>query len=207
MRLFVTGIGTEIGKTISSSILVEALQADYWKPVQAGELENSDTMRVEELISNGRTILHPERYSFFEPASPHYASALEGVQMKLEDFELPETDNHLIVEGAGGLLVPLNDKHLMIDLMAHLKLPVVLVSRHYLGSINHTLLSLEALQNRGIEVLGIIFNGDEHPPTEEAILQHSNATVLGRIHDEEGWYAEKVLRYAEQFKSALVPIM
>jgi dethiobiotin synthetase len=144
-QLFVTGISTEVGKTVVSSILTEYLQADYWKPIQSGDLHLSDTMKVQSLVSNSKTVFHPERYRLQSPLSPHASAEIDGIQISLNDFELPQTENNLIVEGAGGLFVPLNEKDTVIDLIERLKLPVVLVSRNYLGSINHTMLSIEAL--------------------------------------------------------------
>ena len=170
--LFVTGIGTEVGKTVVSACLVRALAAHYWKPVQAGDLHLTDTDKVRHwaAISPERTF--PERWALQLPASPHAAAAQERVRIELEDFTLPEGPGALIVEGAGGLFVPLNDTHTMLDLIVRLGLPVVLVSRHYLGSINHTLLSLAALRSRGITDIRLVFNGEEHPTTEQAIIRH-----------------------------------
>ena len=179
--LFVTGIGTDIGKTLISAILVEKLQADYWKPVQSGDLDNSDTMKVQRLVSNPRTVFHPEGYRLTHACSPHQSAAMDGVQIEPGRIRLPKTRNSLIVEGAGGLMVPLNDECLIIDLIKELKAEVVLVSRNYLGSINHTLLSAEALNHRNIRVKGIIFNGNKNEATEQYILKYTNYALLGRI--------------------------
>ena len=135
--IFITGIGTGIGKTVVAAILTESLKADYWKPVQSGDLDNSDTMKVKSLISNDKTIFHSETFRLTHPFSPHKSAALDGIEISLNDFKLPETTNSLIIEGAGGLMVPLNDKDLMIDLIKKLNAEVVLVIQHYLGSINH----------------------------------------------------------------------
>ena len=197
MKIFVTGIGTEVGKTVISAILTEALQADYWKPVQAGNLEFTDTDQVRELVSNGKSIFHPEAYRLKLPASPHYAAEQEGINISLDDISMPQTDNHLIVEGAGGLLVPLSQSDLIIDLITRFAIPVVLVSRHYLGSINHTLLSIEVLKSRGIEVLGIIFNGAENKGTEQAILKFGGLKSLGRISQEDVISSSIISGYAE----------
>jgi dethiobiotin synthetase len=172
---FLTGIGTDVGKTVVAATLVEALQADYWKPIQAGDLDHTDTMKVRQLVANSNSVFHPERYQLTAPMSPHAAAAIDGVRIKLADFSLPDTQNTLIVEGAGGLMVPLNDYDTMIDLIERLQLPVILVSRHYLGSINHTLLSIDALKKRNLRIAGLIFNGDPLPSTEEAIEK------IGRI--------------------------
>ncbi|GAB3894585.1 dethiobiotin synthase [Larkinella knui] len=181
LQFIMAGIGTEIGKTVVSAIIVEALQADYWKPVQSGALEDSDTETVRRLISNPVSRFHPETYRLREPLSPHAAAAIDGIEISLNAFALPQTTNHLIVELAGGLMVPLNNQDLMIDLVKQLDLPVLLVSKHYLGSINHTLLSVEALQSRSIPIRGIIFNGPETPATEAFILNYTGLNCLGRI--------------------------
>lgn len=181
MQFFVTGIGTEIGKTIVSAILTEYLQADYWKPVQSGDLHWSDTMKVQALVSNHRSVFHPERHRLQAPLSPHASAALDGVQIELTDFNLPQTSNHLIVEGAGGLIVPLNEQDVMLDLIEQLQIPVILVSRNYLGSINHTMLSLEALAHRQITVAGIVFNGESNPATESFIEKNSHVPVLFHV--------------------------
>ncbi len=203
MRLFVTGIGTEVGKTIISAILVEALQADYWKPVQAGDLDYSDTMKVTGLITNSKSVFHPETHALNHPMSPHAAAERDGVEIELEDFKVPETNNHLVIEGAGGLMVPLNRKDCVIDLIAQVDADVVIVSRNYLGSINHTLLSIEALQNRGVEIKGIIFNDVENPDTESVILEMSGLKFLGRVDLEDEFNQEIISRYADRFKGEL----
>ena len=179
--LFVTGIGTDIGKTLISAILVEKLKCDYWKPVQAGELDNSDTMKVQRLVSNSTTIFHPEAYRLTQPYSPHKAAALDGITIEEKTIIAPKTDNTLLIEGAGGLMVPLNDHALVIDLIKQLNADVILVSQNYLGSINHTLLSIEALKQRGIPVKGIIFNGEENTSTEDYIINYTQVAHLGRI--------------------------
>src|ERR1700753_1865673 len=142
--LFVTGIGTGIGKTIVSVILVEKLQADYWKPVQSGDLQDTDSDKIRSLVSNDKTRIFPEAYRLTQPFSPHKSAAIDNVTIDPDAFVVPVTDNMLIIEGAGGLMVPLNNNFLMIDLIKKLNAEVILVSRNYLGSINHTLLSLEA---------------------------------------------------------------
>lgn len=180
-KYFVSGIGTEIGKTIVSTVLVEKLKADYWKPIQSGDLDNSDTHKVKSLISNKDSVFHPEAYQLTQPFSPHHSAALDGITISLDQIKLPKTNNSLIIEGAGGLMVPLNAKHLMIDLIVKLNAEVILVSKNYLGSINHTLLTIEALKNRGITIKGLIFNGIENKSSEEIIINLSGLTVLGRI--------------------------
>lgn len=179
MNYFVTAIGTDSGKTLVSSILVEALKADYWKPVQAGMPTDSET--VSDLISNELTKIHPETHLLKIPASPHAAAKFEHLSIQLDDFVLPETNNDIIIEGAGGLLVPLNDDDFVIDIAVDLKAPVILVANLYLGSINHTLLTIDYLQQNEIPVTGIIFNGEDNPESERIIEKHSGYKVLLRI--------------------------
>ncbi|MET3980114.1 dethiobiotin synthetase [Mucilaginibacter sp. UYP25] len=179
--LFVTGIGTDIGKTLISAVLVEKLKCDYWKPVQSGELDNSDTMKVQRLISNKTSVFHPETYCLIQPYSPHKSAMLDGITIDESTIIAPKTDNQLLIEGAGGLMVPLNDHCLVIDLIKQLNAEVILVSQNYLGSINHTLLSIEALKTRGIPVKGIIFNGEENASTEEYIIKYTQIKHLGRV--------------------------
>jgi dethiobiotin synthetase len=179
--IFVTGIGTGIGKTVVSAVLTEKLKADYWKPVQSGDLDNSDTLKVKSLVSNPATVFHPETYGLTQPYSPHKSARIDGIEIDEEKFSVPKTDNLLIIEGAGGLMVPLNDHFLMIDLIKQLDAAVVLVSQNYLGSINHTLLSVMALKQYGIDIKGIIFNGDLEPDSESYILQYTGVKLLGHL--------------------------
>lgn len=180
MQFVVAGIGTGVGKTVVSGILTEALSACYWKPVQAGDLHDSDSMKVQSWLSNG-TVL-PEKYMLKTPASPHYSAETDGLVLTAKDFVLPEIESNLIVEGAGGLMVPLNNEGLLyIDVFQQWNLPLILVSRHYLGSINHTLLSFEALKSRNIPVHGIIFVGEENKATEEIIQKVTGVNILARI--------------------------
>ena len=179
-RFAVTGIGTDVGKTVVSAILAESLQANYWKPVQAGDLDNSDSTKVERFTSNVNLL--PEKFKLTEPMSPHAAARIDGVQIAKEDLNLPAVSGNLIVEGAGGLLVPFNDDGLLFaDLLEYWGLPTIVVSRHYLGSINHTLLTMETLKKRGVEVAGIIFVGNENNETEQVIKSVTGVKVLGRI--------------------------
>ncbi len=181
MNIIIAGIHTGIGKTICSAIICQKLGYDYWKPVQAGDLDNSDSIFVKNNVNNPLCKIHKERYKLLTPVSPHYAADLENIHIKKEDFKLPETDNNLLVETAGGLMSPLAEGFLIIDLVEKLKLPVVLVSNNYLGSINHTLLSVSALKQRNIHILGIVFSGDSFPSSEEYILSHSKLPLLFSI--------------------------
>ena len=196
---FVTGIGTNIGKTIVSAILTEALEADYWKPIQAGDLEHSDSLKVENLITNTKSKIYPETYRLNQPMSPHAAAKLDNITIDLEKIELPKTTNNLIIEGAGGLMVPLNNKDLIIDLIKKLDVEVILVSQNYLGSINHTLLSLESLKVRKLKVKGVIFNGKPNLETENYILNYSGVKCLGRINEHQQINQEVVLSYKNKF--------
>lgn len=175
--IFVTGIGTDVGKTIASAVLVEKLQADYWKPIQSGDLDKSDTMKVQALISNRKSKFHREAYRLTQPFSPHKSAALDGIEINLDDIVIPETDNQLIIEGAGGLFVPLNDKVFIIDLIEKFNAEVVLVVKHYLGSINHTLLSLEMLKQRNLKLRCVIFNGERDEYSEDIIKKHALSTI------------------------------
>ncbi|MET4080148.1 dethiobiotin synthetase [Pedobacter sp. UYP30] len=180
-KYFVSGIGTGIGKTLISAILTEKLHADYWKPIQSGDLERSDSKAVASLISNNTTFIHPESYRLTQPLSPHLSARLDGISIEIDKMVLPETQNHLIVEGAGGLMVPLNDNDLIIDFIKKLKLEMILVSENYLGSINHTLLSLAMLKLYNIPVKGIIFNGKENEETQNYILNYTGISLLGVV--------------------------
>ncbi|HEY9048683.1 MAG TPA: dethiobiotin synthase [Ohtaekwangia sp.] len=193
MNYFVTAIDTDSGKTFVSAILCEALQADYWKPVQAGLPRDADT--VKKLISTD-AIIFPEAYLLNTPASPHAAAALDGVTISLQAFQKPATKKDLVIEGAGGCLVPLNDNDFVIDIASKVADAVVLVADLYLGSINHTLLTVEALKKRDLPVKGIIFNGQSNPESERIILRHSGLRCLLHIPREETIDKETVKRYA-----------
>ena len=203
MRLFVTGIGTEVGKTVVSAILTEALQADYWKPVQAGDLDYSDTHKVKDMVSNSKSVFHDESFALNHPMSPHAAAERDGVEISLGELKIPETENHIVIEGAGGLMVPLNRKDCIIDLIEDLGVEVVLVSRNYLGSINHTLLSVAALVSRGISIKGVIFNDEENVDTESVILKMTGLKCLGRVEMEEDLTQEVISNYASKFREVL----
>lgn len=180
-QYFITGIGTGIGKTITSAVITEKLKADYWKPIQSGDLDQSDSLSIQNLISNPKTKIHPELYRLNQPLSPHLSAKLDGIEISLNKFELPQTNNNLIVEGAGGLMVPLNNQALILDLIKHLNIPVIVVSQNYLGSINHTLLTINTLKQHQINIKGIIFNGDANSESEDYILKYSSVEYLGSI--------------------------
>ncbi len=180
-KFIITGIGTDIGKTVVSAIIAQSLDAFYWKPIQAGELENSDSIKVQNWTSDSVTILQ-EKFRLSQPMSPHAAAEIDGVEIAKEAFQLPLVEGNLVVEGAGGLMVPLNQKGLLlIELFEEWNLPVIVVSRHYVGSINHTLLTVEALKNRKINIEGIVFVGDENKATESFILNYTDLKMITRI--------------------------
>lgn len=180
--LIVAGIGTDVGKTVVSAVVCEALGADYWKPVASGLAAGAgDDQVVASLISDSARRIHRSTYGFQQPLSPHAAAALEGASIEIDRFTLPESERPLVVELAGGVLVPLTDELTNMDLVARLDLPVLVVSRHYLGSINHTLLTLEALRARGASVMGVIFNGEELPDTERVIERLGQVRIIGRV--------------------------
>lgn len=205
MKIFITGISTDVGKTIVSAIITEALQADYWKPIQAGDLDTSDSHRIQSLLSNTKTQIHPNSYALKTPASPHLAAAIDGITIDLQKITEPITENHLVIEGAGGIFVPLNDSQSVIDLIQpdH---KVIVVSRHYLGSINHTLLTIEALQHRNIAVAGIIFNGEENPSSETIILNRTGINCIGRIEQEPYFDQNVVSEYAVILREKLLTL-
>ena len=203
-RIFVTGISTEVGKTIASAIITEALKADYWKPVQAGELDNTDSHKVARLISNSKTKIHTCNYELNTPMSPHAAAVIDGVTIEVNKIFEPETENHLVIEGAGGLLVPLNDTDTVLDLILP-NYKVVVVSRHYLGSINHTLLTVNWLLLKGYDV-SILFSGDKHPTTESIIHKKTGVKSIGRINEEKTFDKKVIKNYAKKFRSALESI-
>ena len=176
MNYFVTGIGTDVGKTVVSAVLVEALKSDYWKPIQCGYPR--DTEMVQSLVSNSLSQFHPETYLLEEPASPHQAAYNQGLSLSLNDFVLPDTNRDLVIEGAGGIMVPINDHEFIVDLISKLSNKTLLVANLYLGSINHTLLTVDALQRRGIEIMGVIFNGPSNGHSEAIILSYSGSRCL-----------------------------
>jgi len=173
-KYFVTGIGTSVGKTIVSAVLVKLWNAEYWKPIQSGDLESSDSLMLRALVGN-ELIVHPERFKLNTPASPHYSAEVDGVEISIQDFQCPETSGNLIVEGAGGMFVPINDQEFIIDLAEHLDLPVILVCSDYLGSINHSLLSFHSLNERGIAVEYIVLNGEFKESSRRILIKNKPA--------------------------------
>ena len=177
-RLFVTGTDTGVGKSYVAALLTVGLEAAYWKPVQSGADADADWVRRVTGLPAERVL--PETYRLREPLSPHEAARREGVQIEMSRFALP-VQERLIVEGAGGVMVPLDDRHLMVDLMAALGLPVLVVARSELGTINHTLLTLDQLRRRGCPLLGVVVNGPSNPANCQAIAHYGEAPVLAAI--------------------------
>jgi dethiobiotin synthetase len=200
-RIFITGIDTDVGKTVVSAIVCQSLEADYWKPVQAGDIEKGDKYTVQSLLSNANTKIHENTYALTSPMSPHAAAKIDGININLDNFKEPETNNALVIEGAGGLLVPLNDQMTIIDLIKP-KYHVIVVSKHYLGSINHSLMTLKLLHSRGFKV-SVVFNGGENKQSESIIQGMTNVNVIGRINQEEKINKDMINRYAQQFKQEL----
>ena len=202
--IFITGIGTDVGKTIAAAILTEALEANYWKPVQAGYAEGTDAELIRSLISNKTTIIHPETYKLKLAASPHIAAREEGIKIDLDrinndyleiinsqrsamtdealniTYRSPFSFHNLIIEGAGGLMVPLNEDEFVLDLIKKLNAKVVLVSRNYLGSINHSLLTAEVCRHHNLNVLGWIFN-DHYMNYEDEIVEWTGYPKLASV--------------------------
>ena len=200
--IFVSGIGTDVGKTVVSAILVEALNADYYKPILAGDLDFGDKDRVSDWISNSKTTIFDNQFKLTQPMSPHAAAKIDNVSIRASQVSRPNTEKVLVVEGAGGLLVPINDEETIADLI----LPndeLILVSRNYLGSINHSLLSIAYIQSKGINLRGIVFNGPENKESERIILAKANCPCIGRIKEEEEINKNVVLEYATLFRRNL----
>jgi dethiobiotin synthetase/malonyl-CoA O-methyltransferase len=178
MKVFVTGTDTDVGKTIVSAWLCLHSGADYWKPIQSGHPPDRDADTVAHL-SGAR--LHPERHLLREPLSPYHAAKLQDLRIELDDFRAPDTSRPLVMEGAGGVLVPVNESATMLDLMLRLGAPVIVAARSSLGTINHTCLTLLALRSRNIPVLGVVLCGPINPGNREGIEQFGNVKVLAEI--------------------------
>lgn len=207
-RIMVAGIGIDVGKTIVSAILTTLLKGDYWKPIQCGNEENSDTTTVKRWLDTTRHTIHSPAYSLKAPLSPHHAARLENILIRLDSLILPQSTRPLIIEGVGGIFVPLTPKISSLDLFKSWDCQWVVVSKHYLGSINHTLLTLEVLKKLCLPILGIIFNGEPNPDSESAILEISQVSVLGRLLPETNLNPQTIQRYATQWQplfSKLLP--
>jgi dethiobiotin synthetase len=202
--IFITGTGTGVGKTLVAAIVAEALQADYWKPVQAGFEKGTDSLWVEQMISNKKTVIHQEVYKFKMAASPHIAAIAEQKKIILKDIvhHLPKTKKQLIIEGAGGLMVPLNKKKFVLHLIKKLKARVIIVSKNELGSINHSLLTAAILKKEKIDVAGWIFT-EEYLNYENEIMKWSGYPVIGSVKHLHEISKESIKAEAEKMKSNL----
>ena len=198
--IVVAGISTEVGKTVVSAIITTLFDGDYWKPIQSGEVD-SDSEMVSKLLPS-RHIIHPSAYSFKAPLSPHHAARLENQTIDPDKITAPVTNRPLIAEMAGGIFVPLSENLLSIDLFKAWDAKWILVSKNYLGSINHTLLTIEALKIRQVPILGLIFNGKPNPDSENAILKFSNTPVLGRLFPEKRMNLSTIQRYAKKWQQS-----
>ena len=202
---FITGISTEVGKTVAAAIITEALQADYWKPIQAGDLDNSDTHKVKRLVLNDISQYHDNAFALNTPMSPHASAKMDNITISANKIKRPKTKNTLVIEGAGGVLVPINDTETVAQLIAPTD-KVIIVSRHYLGSINHTLMTVEVLKARELYIAGILFSGDEHPTTEAIIAKMSQVPIIGRIDEEPYIDANVVSEYADRLREKLLSL-
>lgn len=200
-NIFITGIGTDVGKTVVAAIVTQALQADYWKPIQSG-LEETDKATIASLIDNSKTRIHPEAYRLHTPMSPHKAAEIDGITIDLAKIIRPKTENTLVIEGAGGLLVPINDQETIVDLISP-EDQVILVSSGYLGSINHTLLSAALLKAKGLNCVGIIYNHVDLDGTIEVIEKMTGLKTLGHMTREQEISAAVVSTYGLKFEKAL----
>ena len=198
-RIFITGTDTGVGKTLVSAVLVAGLQAEYWKPVQSGTLEMTDTEWVKDNTGLHEEFFHPETYLLKVPISPHASAEHEGINIKLDRFIVPENrkSNHLVIEGAGGIMVPLNQSHFMLDLIKKIGAPVLLVASSSLGTINHTILSLFQLRLHGIEVFGVVMNGEKNSVNRKAIEYYGKVDVIAEIEKIDAINYESLVRIFE----------
>lgn len=195
-KLIVAGIGTDVGKTVVAAILTTLLQGTYWKPIECGP---SDTTTIQTLLDPLTTHIHPPTYSFKAPLSPHHAAYLENQTIDIKSFNLPHTSCPLVIESVGGISVPLTHQLLSLDLFKQWSCHWILVCKHYLGSINHTLLTLHMLQAHHIGIRGLIFNGTPYPEAESVILGMSQLPCLGRLLPEPHITSQTIQHYAKQW--------
>lgn len=201
-KILVAGIGTDVGKTIVSTILTSKLNGDYWKPVQTGSGQ-SDSSLVRQLLSQDLNRIYPEAVSLKEPLSPYQAAKNEGITINVDTIVPPQSARTLIIEGVGGLLVPITKNITALDLFLRWDCHWIVVSRHYLGSINHTLLTLAELQRRNAKILGIIFNGSEQKEIEDLIVEISKVPSLGNLFPEEKIDSNTIKKYASKWSVTL----
>jgi len=200
MNYFITGIGTNVGKTIVSAILTETLQADYWKPIQSGTIEGKDSDTIRDLISNSITSIHPESYLLKQPLSPHFAAKIDGIEINLDEIHLPTTTHDLIIEGAGGIFVPINETHFVIDIAKKYDCEIILVISNYLGCINHTLLSIDYLVNHHYKIKALVFNGTFETEVKSAITNHYKDLACIEIPTLEKLTKDTIKRIAETIR-------
>lgn len=199
-RVIVTGQGTGVGKTVAAGVLMALLMADYWKPIEAGTQEESDSATIQKWFQDSMQTIFVPAYRLHAPLSPHHAARLQNIAIQTETIVPPATEKPLVIETVGGILVPLNSSQLSLDLYLSWKAHWIVVSQHYLGSINHTLMTIQCLQTRKASIIGVVFNGLPHPDSEKAILRHSQLPLLGRILPEKKVTTQTLHHYAEQWK-------
>ena len=202
-NIFVTGIGTDVGKTVVAAVLTEALRYDYWKPVQSGDFYGTDSDKIRSLVIDNSLVIHPESILLKQALSPHAAAEQEGIVIDANNIQLPMAQRPIIIEGSGGVLVPLNDNFFIADLIKKLNCEVVLVIQNYLGSINHSLLTIEALKNRSIPIKGIVFNGAPHEWSEGIIQKTAQVNTIGHILPEKNIDSSTIQKYATAFRENL----
>lgn len=195
----VAGIGTDVGKTVVSAILAKIFHADYWKPIQSGNEELSDGAKIASWLKDENHHIHETTYSLQAPLSPHHAARKENIKIAFEAFKVPTTKKNLIIEGVGGVLVPISLHHHTLELFKSWNCQWVIVSKHYLGSINHTLLTAEILKLNKIPILGLVFNGLQNKDTEDAILEMTKLPLLGRLFQEPQINTKTLQKYVTQW--------
>lgn len=178
---FITGTDTDVGKSVAAAWCMLHMDANYWKPSQSGLKPPTDTQWVQQVTEFSHHRFFEETYRLRQPLSPHEAAKRDGIKIDMSAFQIPESDRSLVIEGAGGLMVPLNRNNFVIDLIMQLELPTILVCRSGLGTINHTLLSLEAMRARKIDIAGVIINGPKTPHNREAIEEYGDVPVIAEI--------------------------
>jgi dethiobiotin synthetase len=202
LKLFITSIDTNIGKTIVSSIVCKALNYAYWKPVQSGDLQNTDSHKISKLSPS--TTIYPETYSLNQPLSPHESAKRDGIQICLDDFKLPATGN-IVIEGAGGVMVPLNESgDMIIDIATDFNCSLLLVVKNYLGSINHTLLTIKELNSRGFKNIGLVLVGDRFESSEIIIQKIGECSIVANIPFEENIDEDWINFQANNIKKPLL---
>lgn len=202
MKLFVTSIDTNIGKTVVSSIVCKALNFSYWKPIQSGDLQDTDSHKIGKFSPS--TFIHPETYSLTQPLSPHESANRDGIRINLKNFQLPANEN-IVIEGAGGVLVPLNESgDMVIDIATIFNCSLLLVVKNYLGSINHTLLTIKELNRRGFKKIGLILVGDRFESSEKIIQKIGACSIIANIPFEENISKQWISFQANNIKQPLV---